>query len=61
MPEKIRVIRVLEYSGTRANVETALNYRKVKGNQTFGTLQIREAIVGDFPEVVESPEGTNPS
>jgi hypothetical protein len=52
--EKVRVIRVLEYVGTRRFVESSLEERGVKGTKLFGgDCFIREAFLGEFPEVVE--------
>ena len=52
--DRVRVIRVLEYEGTREWVEACLTQREVKGRKdcAIGCV-IREAIVGDFPAVVE--------
>ena len=52
--DKIRVIRVLEYVGERKWVEALLAQRGIKGTRVIenGGI-IREAIVGDFPEIVE--------
>ncbi len=52
--DKVRVIRVLEYEGTREWVEEMLKTRCVHGylKMQHGGI-IREAIVGDFPEIVE--------
>jgi hypothetical protein len=53
MPEDIiRVIRVLEYTGPRSDVERTLQNSAVKGVVVMGTLIIREAIVGSFPEIM---------
>lgn len=52
--DRVRVIRVLEYEGSREWVEYSLSQRGVKGIKVMdngGT--IREAIVGDFPAIVE--------
>lgn len=54
--DKVRVIRVLEYEGPRSWVEETLAApHAIKGTATFngGTCFIREAILGDFPTVVE--------
>jgi len=52
--EKVRVIRVLEYVGDRKWVEAVLEQRAIKGTKNIenGGI-IREAILGDFPEIVE--------
>jgi hypothetical protein len=51
--DTIRVIRVLEFTGPRGQVEATLRKRQVRGTYQIGAMTIREAIVGDFPEVVE--------
>jgi hypothetical protein len=56
MPDIIRIIRVLEYTGEREALETHLRQRFVKGwQQANAGIVIREAMVGDFPEVVSAP------
>lgn len=51
----VRVLRVLEYTGTREWVEKTLQARRVKGQVRFGGVgTIREALVGEFPEPLES-------
>lgn len=55
--DRVRVIRVLEYEGPRDWVESTLANNTVKGTKTFqkggDIYYIREAIVGDFPAIVE--------
>lgn len=53
--DRVRVIRVLEYEGPREWVEQTLSKNVIKGTCTFnnGSCFIREAILGDFPAVVE--------
>ena len=52
--DRVRVIRVLEYEGPRDWVEKTLAQNAVKGTRNIGNgCVIREAIVGDFPAVVE--------
>ena len=52
--DRVRVIRVLEYEGPREWIEVCLAARTVKGTKDCGNgCAIREAIVGDFPAVVE--------
>ena len=57
----IRVIRILEYTGPRKEVEDNLNRRGVKGQRIWGPREaicsIREAILGEFPEILEKSEG----
>ena len=55
--DRVRVIRVLEYEGPRDWVEACLDQREVKGRKDCKIdCVIREAIVGDFPVVVEETE-----
>lgn len=51
--DRVRVIRVLEYVGPRTWVEGVLEKRGVKGVLHCENCTIREAILGDFPEIVE--------
>lgn len=52
--DRVRVIRVLEYEGPRDWIEKTLANNVVKGTKDFGRgYTIREAIVGDFPTIVE--------
>ena len=54
MEDIIRVIRILEYTGPRSWVEKTIAGNIIKGSQKFGGDKIiREAILGDFPEIVE--------
>ena len=58
--DRVRVIRVLEYEGPRDWVEETLAQRGVKGTKDLGRgWVIREAIVGDFPVVVEEKKTTH--
>ncbi len=61
--DRVRVIRVLEYVGPRDWVEQTLSKNVMKGSRTFnnGTCHIREAFLGDFPEIVEEEEKTRPA
>ncbi len=59
MPEQVRVLRLLEYVGTRAWVEKSLELRTVKGTYriTEGPHKgsfIQEGILGEFAEVLET-------
>jgi hypothetical protein len=53
----IRVLRVIEYEGPRAWVESALEHRGVKGTLRFhshgGECVIREAVVGETPTLIQ--------
>lgn len=57
MPEDIvRIVRILEYVGPRSLVEHNLRLREVKSSWKYGELTIKEAIVGDFPDVIGKEE-----
>jgi hypothetical protein len=48
---KVRVLRILEYiADDREILEKHLERRYVKRGITVGGLEIREAIIGEFPE-----------
>jgi hypothetical protein len=54
---KYRVLRIIEYSGTREWVDKQIANRSVKGTRVVvngGTL--REAIIGDVPELLGHSE-----
>lgn len=54
---KYRVLRIIEYSGTREWVDRQIAQRSVKGTRVVangGTL--REAIIGDVPELLGHSE-----
>lgn len=57
MEDIVRVIRVLEYVGPRSWVESIIAHNAVKGVMLVGSKHegtkgtIREAILGDFPEI----------
>lgn len=53
MTDIIRVLRVLEYTGPRNQVESCLALNHVKGEVTHGALTIREATLGMTAEVLE--------
>ena len=68
MMDKVQVLRVLYYSGDRAAVQAHLK-DTLKGEKTFevfansrrdspslGTMTIRAATLGEFPDVIESEE-----
>ncbi len=57
--DRVRVLRVLEYEGPRSWVEAAMAERSVKGVRRFANVKelpggavIREAIMGETPEVL---------
>ncbi len=51
--DTIRIVRVLEYVGPRKALERVLEQNAVKGQRRFGDIVVREAILGDFPEIVD--------
>lgn len=57
---KVRVLRVLEYTGDLEKVMADLEIRGVKGSVTYGNpgsrVTIREAIIGGYPEILEEKE-----
>lgn len=60
MKEKVRVLRILEYVGTREWIESTLRNGRVPlvgtkeiGKDNFIRCFIQSGIVGDFPEVKE--------
>jgi hypothetical protein len=55
MSDIIRVIRVLEYVGERTAIEKQLSQNYVKGfREVANGIVIREAVVGSFPETLDS-------
>lgn len=46
MPERIRVLRILEYNGTRDFVERSLRKRSVKDHMTTPEGSITEGFLG---------------
>lgn len=57
MPDIVRVIRILEYTGPRSWVEKTISGNIIKGVQSFGKDKtIREATLGDFPEIIETTD-----
>jgi len=60
--DRVRVIRVLEYEGPRIWLESTLANNAVKGTKILGNgATIREAILGEFPEIVEEEKKTRPA
>lgn len=55
--DRVRVLRVLEYEGTREWLEFTLSNNAIKGTKIFDNgCTIREASIGEFPQVVEEPK-----
>lgn len=54
----VRVLRILEYEGPREWIEETLRRRAVKKEYRIGAHStIREAIVGEFPTILEEKGG----
>lgn len=53
MDDVIRIVRVLEYVGPRSALEKVLEQNAVKRQRCFGSITVREAILGEFPEIIE--------
>lgn len=53
--DTVRVLRVLEYVGPRSRVEDTLSRGLKKGSTRYGDMEIRSAIIGDFPEILTDP------
>lgn len=58
--DKIRVLRIYEFSGDRAAVERQIE-NSLHGDKTFstrlgGNITIRAATLGTFPEILEFSE-----
>lgn len=51
-----RFIRILVYEGTPEQIADAIARRSVKGSITTNSIQIREAILGDFLETFDKPQ-----
>lgn len=48
--ERFRILRVLEYTGTREFIDSAIAGRSVKGSKELRTGTIREVILHEYPE-----------
>ena len=53
LKDKVRVLRVLEYIGDREAVESCLLGRVVKGSKSTPRITINDAIIGEFPEILD--------
>ena len=54
MPERYRQLRIIEYYGTREQIDEAITNRSVKGSKTLPNgLRIIEAMLGEIPIIVE--------
>tara|TARA_Y100000310_G_scaffold266292_1_gene277736 strand:+ start:248 stop:547 length:300 start_codon:yes stop_codon:yes gene_type:complete len=56
--KRVRVLRIIEYTGTREAIESTLS-QGIKGIKRFtgrqyGELVIRSAVLGEYPEILES-------
>ncbi len=57
--DNIRVLRVIEYSGPRAEVEKQISQSQPDGTRRFGTMskiKMKIATVEDFPEILGKEE-----
>ncbi len=57
--DNIRVLRVIEYSGPRAEVEKQLQLSQRDGTHEFNKrngVRVKIATIGDFPEILEKEE-----
>jgi len=54
--DTIRVLRVLEYVGPRAEVERVVAL-SVHGERQFGGITMRAATVGTYPEILDRCAG----
>lgn len=53
MPDHIRVLRIIEYTGPRAQVEDQVS-RSLHGQKSLPNgITIRAATVGAYPEIIE--------
>jgi len=51
MSNLVRVLRVIEYVGTREWVEDIVS-KSVHGVKTLGNGQIRASTIGEFPDIL---------
>lgn len=55
--DKIRVLRIIEYTGPREAIEDQIN-RSIHGtrvyNHRLGEVRITVATIGNYPEVIEA-------
>lgn len=55
--DKRRVLRVIEYVGTEDFIRACIDRRQVKGTMIHPNGTIREAVLGDTPELLHvAPE-----
>lgn len=52
MEDIVRVLRVLEYTGPRSQVEKQINSSLHGERQGFVGVTIRAATLGNFPEII---------
>lgn len=57
--DTVRVLRILEYTGPRSVVEKTVS-RSITGEVTHGSLTIRAATIGQYPEILTSDGGLKP-
>ena len=57
MPKRYRILRILEYYGTREKIDQAIAKRGVKGSFIVSDeFMISEAFIGEIPLLVEYEE-----
>lgn len=58
--DTVRVLRIIEYTGPREDVERVVSM-SIHGTKTYGQIghevTIRAATLGEFPEILEKPDG----
>lgn len=59
MSDIVRVLRILEYVGTREWIENTLDRGAVpaNGQHDCGLGKIRSAVIGSYPEILEKDNG----
>lgn len=50
--DKIRVLRIIEYVGSRERVEETVR-QSIQGDKVMIDLTIRAATIGTYPEILE--------
>lgn len=57
MEDTIRILRIVEYTGPRSAIEEQVR-NSIHGERkvVHGTVTIRAATVGEFPEILSRPE-----
>lgn len=52
---KVRVLRVIEYIGTREDIQKQLEGSGLpnNGQKTINKVLMKSALIGDFPEIID--------